>query len=43
MNVIRANIECYRSFAKNNLRVSPLVMIRKPLSKFGQLFAAYRA
>jgi glycosyltransferase involved in cell wall biosynthesis len=43
MNIIKANIECYRSFAKNNLRVSPLVMIRKPLSKFGQLFAAYRA
>jgi len=43
MNIIKANIECYRSFAKNNLRVSPLVMIRKPLSKVGQLFAAYRA
>jgi glycosyltransferase involved in cell wall biosynthesis len=43
MNIVKANIECYRSFARNNLRASPLVMIRKPLSKFAQLFAAYRA
>lgn len=41
MNIIKANIECYRSFAKNKLPASPLVMIRKPLSKFGQLFAAF--
>ena len=42
MNIVKANLECYRSFRKNRLPASPLVMIRKPLSKLGQLFAAYR-
>ncbi|MGZ5034311.1 MAG: glycosyltransferase family 2 protein [Usitatibacter sp.] len=40
-NIVRANIECYRAFGKNRLAASPLVMIRKPLSKFRQLFAAF--
>ena len=39
-NIVRANIECYRAFRKNRLAVSPMVMIRKPLSKFGQVLAA---
>jgi glycosyltransferase involved in cell wall biosynthesis len=42
-NVVKANLECYRSFRKNGLRVSPWVMIRKPLSKFAQLWAPFRA
>jgi glycosyltransferase len=37
-NIARANVECYRSFKKNGLAVSPLVMIRKPFSKLAQLF-----
>jgi len=37
MNILKANIECYRSFGKNNLPVSPLVLIRKPVSKLAQL------
>jgi len=39
-NILRANIECYRAFAKNGLRASPLVMLRKPLSKLAQIAAA---
>jgi glycosyltransferase involved in cell wall biosynthesis len=39
-NILKANIECYRSFKKNGLRASPLVMIRKPFSKLFQLSAA---
>jgi glycosyltransferase len=41
-NVIVANIECYRAFAKNGIRVSPFVMIRKPMSKVQQYFSALR-
>jgi hypothetical protein len=40
-NIVQANIECYRSFGKNRLVASPLVMVRKPLSKLAQLFAAF--
>jgi glycosyltransferase involved in cell wall biosynthesis len=39
-NILRANIECYRSFAMNGLHASPLVMLRKPLSKLAQIKAA---
>lgn len=39
-NILRANIECYRAFGKNGLRASPLVMVRKPLSKLMQVAAA---
>lgn len=42
LNIIKANIECYRSFKKNKIPAGPMLMIRKPLSKLGQLFAAYR-
>lgn len=35
-NVIRANIECYRAWRENGLKVSPLIMLRKPLSKLSQ-------
>jgi glycosyltransferase involved in cell wall biosynthesis len=41
-NVLVANIECYRAFAKNGVRVSPFVMIRKPMSKVHQYFSALR-
>jgi glycosyltransferase len=41
LNIIKANIECYRSFKKNKLPASPMVMIRKPLSKLAQLFAPF--
>lgn len=37
-NIIRANIECYRAWRENALKVSPLVMLRKPLSKLFQCF-----
>jgi glycosyltransferase involved in cell wall biosynthesis len=39
-NILRANLECYRAFKKNGLRASPLVMVRKPLSKLLQVAAA---
>lgn len=41
-NILKANIECYRSFARNGLKVSPFLMVRKPFSKLFQVFAAYR-
>jgi len=34
--IIKANIECYRAWKINNLKVSPFIMIRKPLSKLTQ-------
>jgi glycosyltransferase involved in cell wall biosynthesis len=39
-NIFRANVECYRSFARNGLSASPLVMLRKPLSKLLQVASA---
>ena len=39
-NIFKANVECYRSFAKNGLKASPLVMLRKPFSKLLQVAAA---
>jgi hypothetical protein len=38
-NVVRANVECYRAFAMNGLRASPMLMLMKPLSKVGQMLA----
>jgi len=38
-NIVKANVECYRAFKKNGLRASPLLMIRKPMSKIAQLFS----
>jgi glycosyltransferase len=34
--IIKANIECYRAWKMNNLKVSPFIMIRKPASKLIQ-------
>ncbi|MBN8216023.1 MAG: glycosyltransferase [Spirochaetes bacterium] len=42
MNILRANWECYRAFLNNDLRVSPLIMLRKPLSKSIQWYKANR-
>lgn len=38
-NVIRNNLKCYKSWKLNELKASPLVIVRKPLSKIPQLFA----
>lgn len=35
-NVIKANIECYRAWKKNGLKIRPLIIVRKPLSKLMQ-------
>lgn len=35
--ILRSNIECYRAWGANGLSISPLFMLRKPLSKLGQL------
>ncbi len=37
-NWIKANIGCYRSFKLNNLKISPLFIIRKPFLKLEQFF-----
>ena len=34
--IIKANIECYQAWRENGLKVSPLIMLRKPLSKLTQ-------
>lgn len=34
--IIKANFECYRAWKKNNLSISPLIMLRKPTSKLRQ-------
>lgn len=36
-NIIKANIECYRSWKVNGLKVCPLIVARKPFSKLRQL------
>jgi len=35
-HIIKANIECYEAWKKNGLKVSPLIMLRKPFSKLVQ-------
>jgi len=37
LHILRANIECYRAWRRNNLEISPLVVLRKPLSKLAQV------
>lgn len=34
--VIKANVECYLAWKKNNLNTSPLIILRKPVSKLIQ-------
>jgi len=34
--VIKANIECYRAWKKNDLKISPFIMLKKPVSKLVQ-------
>ncbi|MBW8015809.1 MAG: glycosyltransferase [Planctomycetes bacterium] len=38
--IIKANIECYRAWKKNDLKMSPLTIIRKPFSKISQFVYA---
>jgi len=35
-NILKANLECYRAWKECGLSVSPLIIFRKPLSKFTQ-------
>ncbi len=37
-NVFKANIECYKSWKINNLKINPLMILLKPLSKINQYF-----
>ncbi|MHC4570583.1 MAG: glycosyltransferase family 2 protein [Planctomycetota bacterium] len=34
--IITANFECYQAWKRNNLNISPLIMLRKPISKLIQ-------
>jgi glycosyltransferase len=34
--IIKANIECYQAWKKNGLKVTPLIMLKKPVSKLIQ-------
>lgn len=35
-HIVKANIECYRAWEKNGLRVNPFIMLKKPASKLVQ-------
>ena len=35
-NIIKANIECYKAWKVNGLRINPLRIFLKPLSKVSQ-------
>jgi glycosyltransferase len=35
-NVLKANIECYKAWENNGLKVNPMIIIRKPFSKVFQ-------
>jgi len=37
-NIIKANIECYRAWKVNGLKINPLKIFLKPLSKIPQYF-----
>jgi glycosyltransferase involved in cell wall biosynthesis len=34
--IIKANIECYQAWKKNGLKITPLIMLKKPVSKLIQ-------
>jgi glycosyltransferase len=36
VNIIKGNIECYRAFKVNGLKINPLIILLKPLSKILQ-------
>lgn len=38
INILKANIECYKAWNENGLSVSPFIILRKPLSKLKQLY-----
>ena len=35
-NIIKANLECYKAWKINNLKVSPFILVKKPLLKLSQ-------
>jgi glycosyltransferase len=35
-NILKANIECYKAWKNNGLRINPIIIIRKPVSKISQ-------
>ena len=37
INILKANIECYKAWKKNEFKVSPFFILKKPLSKLKQL------
>jgi glycosyltransferase len=34
--IIKANIECYQAWKKNGLKITPLIILKKPVSKLIQ-------
>lgn len=41
LNITKANIECYRAWKKNGLKINPLRIFLKPLFKIPQYFKKY--
>jgi len=40
-NLLKKSIEDYKAWKVNNMRMSPLIMVKKPLSKIGQFFRRF--
>ena len=36
--IVKSNIDCYRAFKENGLKINPLIILIKPLSKIFQSF-----
>lgn len=41
INILKANIECYRAWRINNMSVTPLIVLRKPLGKVKQFTSSF--
>jgi glycosyltransferase len=39
--IIKANMECYRAWKKNDLKINPFIMLKKPASKLIQYVKSY--
>jgi glycosyltransferase len=35
-NILKANLECYKAWKNNGLKINPIIIIRKPVSKLSQ-------
>ncbi|HSG31732.1 MAG TPA: hypothetical protein VLB82_09320 [Thermodesulfobacteriota bacterium] len=38
LNILKANIECYRAWKEHDLEISPFFILRKPFNKLTQYY-----